>query len=115
FSQYFQRPDERPHPPDVTELAGSQRMVNAAGELGLNYWGWPFPELLGGRTEVRYAGIEPVGGDRCVLLELTDRAHPQLHARLWLDTGHGSLLRRSQEYRDRELRLDMIATGSREW
>jgi hypothetical protein len=115
FSQYFQRPQEAPHPPDVTELQGSQHTVNAAGELGLNYWGWSFPELLGGRAEVRYAGIEPVGGDRCVVLELTDRAHPQLHARLWFDTGHGDLLRRAQEYADRQLRLEMIATGSREW
>jgi hypothetical protein len=114
LSQYFAKPGEPPKPPQpetASQVGGSAR---GASYVGLDYWGRPPSELLNGTAEVRYLGMQPIGGDRCVALELTDRKYPQ-HGRIWLDAGHGYLLRREQDYQGPRLVSETIATQPREF
>lgn len=114
LTQYFRRPDEPPKPPQAMTARQAGGMASGASIIGLDCWGQPLSELLNGAAEVQYLGVKPFGGDRCVALALSERKYPHRHARLWLDAGHGYMLRRRQDYQGPHLDAESIATQPRE-
>jgi hypothetical protein len=113
LSQYFQRPDDLPKPANPENAREPGSNASAAPMLGLAVWGRRPSALLNGSVEVRYLGVQSIDADRCVALELTDRAHPGSRARIWFDAGHGYMLRREQDYNGPHLQNETIAAQPR--
>jgi hypothetical protein len=115
LNQDFSRPDEPPKPPQaMTASQAGGFATGAVSPVRLDCWGQPLSELLNGGAEVQYLGVQPIGGDRCVVLDLAERQSPHRHARLWLDAGHGYMLRREQDYQGPHLDSEQIADQPRE-
>jgi hypothetical protein len=114
LTQYFNRPDERPKPPQAMTARQAGGMARGTYLIGLDCWGHPAAELFNGTVEVQYLGVQRVGRDRCVALALTDRRNPQQHARVWLDAGRGYMLRREQDYQGPHLDAERTVDQPRE-
>lgn len=106
-------PDQPLSPPNAQPSRTSE--LQGAHDVGLDFPGGPLADLLAGKREVRFRGRQPVGGDGCVLLEVSYPEQSASPVRLWFDPGHGYLLRRAEQYKNGRLWTRMVTTAPREW